>query len=303
MTTTTPSTSAEIGGIGHSVKRHEDGRFIEGQGNYLDDITLPGMLHMAILRASVAYVRISSIDTSAAAALDGVVAVVTGDLMAQHGLAWMPTLSGDTQAVLVTDKVRYQGQEVAAVIATDPYIATDALELIDVEYDILPAITNPQQALEKGAPLIRDEKEGQTDNRVYTWEAGDKAATDAAFAQADRVVSIETHYPRSHPSPLETCGAIADVNSVTGQATIYLTSQAPHAHRTLFAMVSGLPEQDIRIISPDLGGGFGNKVPIYPGYVVATAASLLLQRPVKWVETRSENLISTGFAPRLLHEG
>jgi carbon-monoxide dehydrogenase large subunit len=296
MTMTTPTTPVEIGGIGHSVKRHEDGRFIEGQGHYLDDITLPGMLHMAILRAPVAHARINSIDTSAAAALEGVVTIVTGDLMAQHGLAWMPTLSGDTQAVLVTDKVRYQGQEVAAVIATDPYIATDALELIDVDYEILPAITSPRQALEAGAPLIRDEKEGQTDNRVYTWEAGDKAATDAAFARADRVVSIETHYPRSHPSPLETCGAIADVNSVTGQATVYLTSQAPHAHRTLFAMVAGLPEQDIRIISPDLGGGFGNKVPIYPGYVVATAASLLLQRPVKWVESRSENLISTGFA-------
>ena len=210
MTTTTPTTPAEIGGIGHSVKRHEDGRFIEGQGHYLDDITLPGMLHMAILRAPVAHARINSIDTSAAAALDGVVAVVTGDLMAQHGLAWMPTLSGDTQAVLVTDKVRYQGQEVAAVIATDPYIATDALELIDVDYDILPAITNPQQALEKDAPLIRDEKEGQTDNRVYTWEAGDKAATDAAFARADRVVSIETHYPRSHPV------AVGDVRSDRG---------------------------------------------------------------------------------------
>ena len=288
MTTTTPppTTPVEIGGIGHSVKRHEDARFIEGQGNYLDDITLPGMLHMAILRAPVAHARINSIDTSAASALDGVIAVVTGDLMAQHGLAWMPTLSGDTQAVLVTDKVRYQGQEVAAVIATDPYIANDALELIDVDYEILPAITTPQQSLASGAPLIRDEKEGQTDNRVYTWEAGDKAATDAAFARADRVVSIETHYPRSHPSPLETCGAIADVNSVTGQATIYLTSQAPHAHRTLFAMVAGLPEQDLRIVSPDLGGGFGNKVPIYPGYVVATAASLLLQHPVKWVETR-----------------
>ena len=120
--------------------------------------------------------------------------------------------------------------------------------------------------------------------------------TDEAFAQADRVVSLETHYPRSHPAPLETCGILADVNSVTGQATLYMTSQAPHAHRTLFAMVAGLPEQKIRIISPDIGGGFGNKVPIYPGYVVATAASLLLGQPVKWVESRTENLISTGFA-------
>jgi aerobic carbon-monoxide dehydrogenase large subunit len=294
--TTHMTTPPEIGGIGHRVRRHEDARFIEGQGNYLDDIVLPGMLHMAIVRSPVAHARITGIDTTAASEVEGVVAVVTGELMDQHGLAWMPTLSGDTQAVLATDKVRYQGQEVAAVIATDPAIAVDAAELVEVDYDILPAITTPQQALAPGAVLIRDEKEGQTDNRVYDWEAGDKAATDAAFAAADRVVSLSTFYPRSHPAPLETCGAIADVNSVTGQATIYMTSQAPHAHRTLFAMVTGLPEQNIRIISPDLGGGFGNKVPIYPGYVVATAASLLIGRPVKWIETRSENLISTGFA-------
>ena len=254
------------------------------------------MLYLAILRSPVAHARITGIDTSAAAALDGVVAVVTGELMDQHGLAWMPTLSGDTQAVLATDKVRYQGQEVAAVVATDPYIAVDALELIEVDYDLLPPITTPQQALEPGAAVIRDEKEGQIDNLVYEWEAGDEALTDAAFAAPTGWSRLETHYPRSHPAPLETCGIVADVNSVTGQATLWLTSQAPHAHRTLFAMVAGLPEQDIRIISPDLGGGFGNKVPIYPGYVVATAASLLIGRPVKWVETRSENLISTGFA-------
>jgi carbon-monoxide dehydrogenase large subunit len=291
-----PTTPAEIGGIGHRVKRHEDARLIEGQGSFLDDLTLPGMLHLAVLRAPMAHARINGIDTSAAAALDGVVAVVTGELMAEHGLAWMPTLSGDTQAVLATDKVRYQGQEVAAVVATDRYIAEDALELIEVDYEMLPAVTTPQQALAEGTPLIRDEKEGQTDNLVYEWETGDAAATEAAFAKADRVVTLETHYPRSHPAPLETCGAVADVNSVTGQATIWMTSQAPHAIRTLFAMVAGLPEQNIRVISPDIGGGFGNKVPIYPGYVVATAASLLIGKPVKWVETRSENLISTGFA-------
>ena len=188
-------------------------------------------------------------------------------------------MSGDTQAVLATDKVRFQGQEVAAVVATDPYIAEDALELIDVDYEILPAITSPQQSLADGAVLIRDDKEGQTSNLVYEWESGDAAATEAAFAQADRVVSLETFYPRSHPAPLETCGILADVNSVSGQATIYLTSQAPHAHRTVFAMVAGLPEQNIRIISPDIGGGFGNKVPVYPGYVVATAASLVIGKP------------------------
>jgi carbon-monoxide dehydrogenase large subunit len=289
--------------LGKSVKRKEDERFVRGHGNYVDDITLPGMLHMAILRSPYAHATINSIDTSRAQALPGVVAVVTGELLAQHNLAWMPTLSGDTQAVLATDKVRMQGQEVACVIAESAYIAHDALELIDVDYDVLPAVTSPQQALEPGAPVIRTDKEGQTDNRVYHWEAGDEAATERAFAEADRVVKLTTHYPRSHPSPLECCGCVADVDPVTGQVTIYMTSQAPHVHRTVFALVAGLPEQKIRIISPDIGGGFGNKVPVYPGYVVATAASLLIGRPVKWVEDRTGNLISTGFARDYHMEG
>jgi aerobic carbon-monoxide dehydrogenase large subunit len=286
----------EIRGIGHSVKRQEDERFIRGRGNYVDDVVLPGMLHMELLRSPFAHARIRSINTSAAEALPGVVAVVTGELMAQHNLAWMPTLSGDTQAVLATDKVRFQGQEVAAVVAETPYVAKDALELIEVDYEPLPAVTTPQQALAPDAPLIRDEKEDQTDNAIYHWEAGDKEATEKAFAEADRVVELDTFYPRCHPSPLECCGCVADVNPATGKATIYMTSQAPHAHRTLFALVAGLPEHKIRIISPDIGGGFGNKVPIYPGYVVATAASLLLGTPVKWAEDRTGNLISTGFA-------
>jgi aerobic carbon-monoxide dehydrogenase large subunit len=286
----------EIRGLGHSVRRKEDDRFIRGKGTYVDDVKLPGMLHMAILRSPFAHAEITSIDTSRAAALPGVVAVVTGELMAQHNLAWMPTLSYDTQAVLATDKVRFQGQEVAAVIAEDPYIAKDALELIDVEYEPLEAIVTPQRALEADAPVIRTDKDGQKDNHIFHWEAGDRDATDAAFAAAEVVVELDTFYPRSHPAPLETCGCVADVNPATGQATIWMTSQAPHAIRTVFALVTGLPEENIRIISPDIGGGFGNKVPVYPGYVVATAASLLLGKPVKWIEERTENLISTGFA-------
>jgi aerobic carbon-monoxide dehydrogenase large subunit len=284
------------GGIGESIKRKEDGRFLRGKGNYLDDFVLPGMLHMAILRSPHAHARIRSVDTSAASAVPGVIAVVTGELMAQHNLAWMPTLSGDTQAVLATDKVRFQGQEVAAVVAESKYVAEDAVGLIDVDYEVLPVVTSPEAARAEGAPLIRDDKEGQRDNHIYEWEVGDEAATDAAFASAAHVVKLSTHYPRSHPAPLETCGILADVNPATGKATLYMTSQAPHAIRTVFALVAGLPEHQIRVISPDIGGGFGNKVPVYPGYVVATAASLLLGRPVKWVEDRNENLISTGFA-------
>ncbi len=288
--------ATEIRGIGHSVKRKEDDRFIRGQGNYIDDVVLPRMLHMAILRSPFAHAEIKSVDTSRASEVPGVVVVVTGELMAQHKLAWMPTMSGDTQAVLATDKVRFQGQEVAAVIAETAYIAKDALELIDVEYEPLGAVTNPEKAAASDAPVIRTDKEGQDSNHIYHWESGDRDATDQAFAGADVVVQLDTHYPRSHPAPLETCGCVADVNMGTGQATIWMTSQAPHAIRTVFALVTGLPEENIRILSPDIGGGFGNKVPVYPGYVVATAASLLLGRPVKWIEDRTENLISTGFA-------
>src|SRR5919109_2349974 len=238
----------EIRGVGHSVKRKEDERFIRGRGNYIEDIKLPGMLHMSILRSPFAHARINSIDTSRAEELPGVVAVVTGETLAAHDLAWMPTLSGDTQAVLATHQGRMQGQEAAGVIAEDVYVAHDALELIDVDYEVLPAVTNPQQALEEGAPLIRDDKEGQADNRIYHWEAGDKEATERAFADADRVVKFATFYPRCHPAPLECCGCVADVNPATGKATIYMTSQAPHAHRTVFALVSGLPENNIQII-------------------------------------------------------
>jgi carbon-monoxide dehydrogenase large subunit len=291
------------GWLGRSVKRKEDDRFIVGRGNYIEDINLPNMLHMAILRSPFAHAKINSIDSSQASELPGVVAVVTGELLAQHNLAWMPTLSGDTQAVLATDKVRMQGQEIACVIAEDPYVAHDALELIEVDYDPLPVVISPQKALEPDAPVIRDDKEDQSDNTIYHWEAGDADATERAFAEADKVVRLVTHYPRCHPAPLECCGCVADVNPATGKATIYMTSQAPHAHRTVFALVAGLPEQNIQIISPDIGGGFGNKVPVYPGYVVATAASLLLGRPVKWIEDRTGNLISTGFARDFYMDG
>lgn len=290
------SDEKRICGLGRSRKRIEDDRFIVGRGNYVDDVKLPRMLHMVIVRSPLAHAKIESIDISEAMAVEGVVAVITGKDLEAHNLAWMPTLSGDTQAVLATDKVRYQGQEVAAVIAESPYIAADAAELVDIDYDPLPVVTDPFASLEDGAEVIRTELEGKTDNVAYEWETGDAELTDKLFAEADHITEIHTHYPRCHPSPLETCGCVADVSSAHHKATIYMTSQAPHAHRTLFALVAGIPEQQIRIISPDIGGGFGNKVPIYPGYVVATAASLLLDRPVKWIESRSENLISTGFA-------
>jgi aerobic carbon-monoxide dehydrogenase large subunit len=193
-------TQTPIHGLGHSPRRKEDDRFIRGAGNYVDDVQLPGMLHMAILRSPLAHARITSIDVSQAQALEGVVAVVTGQDLAAHNLAWMPTLSADTQAVLALEKVVFQGQEVAAVIAETPYTAHDALELIDVEYDPLPPVIDPHKALEPDAPLIREDKPDQTSNHIFHWSQGDKEATDRAFTQADRVVSLDTFYPRWRPA-------------------------------------------------------------------------------------------------------
>ena len=209
----------------------------------------------------------------------------------------MPTISYDTQAVLAGDKVRFHLQEVAFVVALDAYSAQDALALIDVEYEVLPAIVNARKALDPDAPLIRDDKVGQTDNLASpTWEAGDKAATDRVFAEADTIVTRDIIDTRSHPCPMETCGMVADMNPATGQLNIYNGNQAPHAHRTVYAQVAGLPEHKIRILCNDIGGGFGNKVPVYPGYVCAIAGSIVAGAPVKWIEDRSENLATTGFA-------
>jgi len=291
-----PLDEIKIGGMGASRRRVEDNRFLRGKGNYVDDIVLPGMLHMEILRSPLAHAKIKSIDTSAAWEIPGVRLVLTGEMMAARNLAWMPTLSYDTQAVLATDKVRFQGQEVAAVIADDPYIAKDACSRIVVEYEALPVIVNPTQSMAPNAPLIRDDKENQTSNKIFDWEIGDKQATDKAFANADLVSKLELHYPRSHPSPMETEGSIADFDRATGKLTVYMTSQAPHIIRAAVALVAELPEHLIRIVSPDLGGGFGNKVPVYPGYVISILASILCERPVKWIDDKSGNLISTHYA-------
>jgi carbon-monoxide dehydrogenase large subunit len=291
------TTTADTAPVGFGrMTRKEDARFIRGEGHYVDDVQLPGMLHGAVLRSPFAHARIVSIDTSAAEAHPKVRAVITGETLAGLNLAWMPTLSQDVQAVLATDKVRFQGQEVAFVVAEDRYAARDALELIDVDYDPLPAVVDARRALDPDAPVIRDDLDGKTDNHIFDWEAGDRARTDEVFANADVVVSEDIVYPRVHPAPMETCGTVADYEKTSGKLTVWCTTQAPHAHRTLYALVAGLPEHKIRIIAPDIGGGFGNKVGIYPGYVCAVVGSILTGKPVKWMEDRSENLMSTSFA-------
>jgi aerobic carbon-monoxide dehydrogenase large subunit len=280
------------------LPRKEDARFLRGRGTFVDDVRLPGMLHGAILRSPLAHARIVSIDASAALALPRVHAVITGRDLEARGMAWMPTLSDDVQAVLATDRVRFQGQEVAFVVAEDHYAARDALELIHVEYEPLGVVVDARRALDPDAPAVRD-----GGNHVFDWEAGDAAATEAAFARAEVVVEQDMLFPRSHPAPMETCGAVADFDRVAGKLTLWCSTQAPHAHRTLYTTIVGLPEHRIRVISPDVGGGFGNKVPVYPGYVCAIAAAMDAGRPVKWVEDRTENLISTGFARDFVMKG
>lgn len=289
------TTPAKVCGMGHRMKRKEDPRFIQGQGNYVDDVKLPGMLYMDIVRSPYAHAKILSIDASEALAMDGVLAVITGeDLKAAGDLHWMPTLMSDTQMVLPIDKVVYAAQEVCAVVATSRYIAADAIEAVYVDYEPLDAVVDPFEAM-KDEVIVRDDKEDKT-NHIWHWEAGDKEATDKVFAEAAHTVEQSMHIPRIHVSSIETCGMVANYNKVTEKMQIYMTSQAPHAHRTVFALVSGLPEHKIQIISPDIGGGFGGKVPVYPGYVICAVASLTTGKPVKWIEDRSENLQADSFA-------
>jgi carbon-monoxide dehydrogenase large subunit len=288
-------TSPEIGGMGHSIKRKEDLRFIQGKGNYVDDVNLPGMVYGQMVRSPYAHARLKSVNTEKAKALPGALAIITGEDLAKAGLAWMPTLSGDKQMVLATGKVLFQSQEVAFVVAEDRYTAADAAELVEVEYEELPVLVDPKKSLDPKAPVLREDRD-QKNNHIFHWEVGDRQGTEKAIQDAPVKAKLDAFFQRCHPAPLETCGCVADFNKATGRLTMYMTSQAPHVHRTLFALVGGIPENNIRVVSPDIGGGFGNKVPIYPGYVCAIVASLALGVPVKWIETRSENLMSTGFA-------
>jgi carbon-monoxide dehydrogenase large subunit len=287
--------ATEVHGLGHSMKRKEDPRFIRGKGNYIDDLKLPGMLFLSIVRSPYAHAKIKSINSEKALKVPGVLAVITGKDLDKYGLAWMPTLMSDKQMVLPIDTVKYQAQEVAAVLATDRYTAADGVAAVEVEYDPLPVVVDPKKALLPGATKVRDDKES---NLIWHWEVGDKAATEKAFKDAEVTVKEDIYLPRIHVASIETCGCVAQWDPVGVHLTLYMTSQAPHAIRTVVALITGhlgLSEEKIRVISPDIGGGFGGKVPAYPGYVIAVAASVLTGKPVKWIEDRSENLQADSF--------
>jgi len=296
---------AGLKGIGCSRKRTEDARFIQGKGNYVDDVKLPGMLFGDFVRSPYGHARIKSIDASAALALPGVKAVLTAADLKPLSLHYMPTLAGDVQAVLAEEKVLFQNQEVAFVVAEDRYIAADAVELVEVDYEELPILVDPFKAMEPDAPLLREDIKDKTEgahgarrhhNHIFTWEIGEKEETDRAFADAEVTIKELISYQRVHPAPMETCASIASMDKIKGELTVYGTFQAPHVVRTVAALLSGIPEHKIRVIAPDIGGGFGNKVGVYPGYVCSIVASIVLGVPVKWVEDRIENLSATAFA-------
>jgi aerobic carbon-monoxide dehydrogenase large subunit len=295
----------KLEGLGTKRKRVEDARFTQGKGRYVDDIKLPGMLFGDLVRSPYGHARIKSIKTDAAKALPGVKAVLTAADLKPLKLHYMPTLAGDVQAVLADEKVLFQGQEVAFVVAENRYIAADAADLIEVEYEELPALVDPNKSMAADAPVLRDDLAGKTEgahgkrkhhNHIFTWEVGDGDGTARALASAEVVAKELIVYQRVHPCPLETCGCVASMDKVNGQLTVWGTFQAPHAVRTVASLISGIPEHKIRIISPDIGGGFGNKVGVYPGYICSIVASIVLGVPVKWIEDRMENLIATAFA-------
>ena len=308
MTDQTPTATEraeKLQGLGSVRKRVEDARFTQGKGNFIDDMKLPGMLFGDFVRSPYGHARITSINKDAALAVPGVVAILTAADLKPLNLHYMPTLAGDVQAVLADEKVLFQNQEVAFVVAENRYAAADAVELVEVDYEALPALTDAFKAMAPDAPVLREDLEGKTEgahgprkhhNHIFTWEAGDKAATEKALADADVVAEELISYQRVHPCPLETCGCVASMDKINGKLTIWGTFQAPHAVRTVASLITNIPEHNIRIVSPDIGGGFGNKVGVYPGYICSAVASIVTGVPIKWVEDRIENLSATAFA-------
>src|SRR5574337_411553 len=287
--------------VGSAVKRLEDPRLIQGQAQYVDDLALPGTLHAFVLRSPYAHARIENLDASETLSQPGVLAVLTTDDVAgkvrQKPLMISPPgLKNPPHLPLARDEVRFVGEPVALVLATEKYQARDAAELIRVEYEPLPPVTDPEEAAKPGAPKVYAEL---PDNVAYThaWKTGD---LDAAFAKADRIVRGRFVNQRLAPLPLEPRGCLALFQG--GMLTLWTSTQMPHRARAMLAETLDLPEHQIRVIAPEVGGGFGCKVGLYDEEVLVAFATLTLQRPVKWIETRSESMTGTTHGRGQIHE-
>ncbi len=288
------------GPIGQSVRRKEDYRFLTGAGQFTDDVNPANHTHAFFLRSPHAHAKIASIDTARAKAAPGVVAVFTAsDLQGVNGLpcGWLITGSDGTpmkeppHPVLAQGKVRYVGDPVALVIAETPNQAKDAAELIDVDYDVLPSVVNVGDALKPGAPLVHDD--AAPGNTCYTWALGDKAAVDAAFAKAAHVTKLDIVNNRLIPNAIEPRAAVASYSRADDSYTLYVASQNPHVERLLMtAFVLGLPEHKVRVIAPDVGGGFGSKIYLYPEETAMVWAAKRVNRPIKWAAERSEAFLA-----------
>ena len=290
--TTTPLTGSLLGA---SVLRREDQRFLTGRGRYTDDIQLPGLTHAAFVRSPHAHARIRSIDASRATSRPGVRAVYTGADLERGGVkslptAWLlPDIKLVPHPVLATSTVRYVGEPVAVVIADSAYLARDAADLVDVDYEPLDAVVEPTSAVGAGTSLHAE----APDNRCFHWTLGDRAASDAVFAGAARVVKERMVNNRLVPVAIEPRAAIASYEPGTDQLTLWVTSQNPHVHRLIMgAFVLGVPEHRFRVISPDVGGGFGSKIHVYSEECTLAWATRALGRPIKWTAVRSESFLT-----------
>lgn len=282
--------------FGSGIKRREDPRLITGKGKYTDDITLPGTAHLVFVRSPHAHAKIKKIDTSKAKALKGVVAVFTADDCPIAGVptAWLipnSDLKTPTHPPLAKDKVRYVGDAVAMVIAENRYIAQDGADLVQVDYEVLGAVVNPEEATKAGAPQLFDDV---PNNIAFRWVAssGDEGV-EKAFNEAEVVVKERIVQQRLLPTAMETRAALAQWNSASEELTVWCTSQNPHIHRFILSGTTGIPEHKLRVIAPEVGGGFGSKIPCYADEILTAWASMKLDRPVKWSETRSENYLVT----------
>jgi len=282
--------------VGKSMKRVEDPRFIQGQGKYVANIQLPGMAYLAIKRSPYGHAKINSIDTSAAEAMEGVLAVYTGQDLIDGGVGklpcgWVvPGCQVPDRWPLAPDKARHVGDGVAAVVAESPYIAEDAVEKIAVDYEPLPAVTDAKKTTEEGAPLVHDNIEN---NVSYTWALGDQEAMQEAFANAEHVVELDLINQRLIPNAMEPRACVAQWDGANEEMTVWTTSQNPHPIRLLLsAFTLGIPENRLRVISPDVGGGFGSKIFHYPEEIITPWASRAVGRPVKWVASRSESMMT-----------